>query len=152
MTDNEKLIESVRDYSTITRMAHITQVEKIGELRDALIAAEKAHTPTQGSCWDAAPSIGHDPMPARCELTAGHLGAHRSGATEWMHGTPTDDEREAAALVDAVMGAMDQWSVNANLDGDDEPGPWVPRSRIEAAIDSVPLLTGVALRAAGGVR
>jgi len=46
---------------------------------------------------------------------------------------------EAVALVDAVMGAMDRWSVNANLDGDDEPGLWVPRVRIEAAIDSVPL-------------
>ncbi|KIP90170.1 hypothetical protein RU09_11865 [Microbacterium sp. MEJ108Y] len=40
MNDNEKLIESVRDYPTITRMAHVTQIEKIGELRDALIAAE----------------------------------------------------------------------------------------------------------------
>lgn len=43
---NEKLIESVRDIPTITRLSHVVQIEKIGELRDALIAAEKAHTPT----------------------------------------------------------------------------------------------------------
>lgn len=42
----EKLIESVRDIPTITRMSHVTQIEKIGELRDALIAAERAYTPT----------------------------------------------------------------------------------------------------------
>lgn len=42
----EQLIESVRDIPTITRLSHVVQIEKIGELRDALIAAEKAHTPT----------------------------------------------------------------------------------------------------------
>ncbi|KAB1867318.1 hypothetical protein [Microbacterium algeriense] len=63
---------------------------------------EEAHTPTAGSCWDAAPLVVRagecDPAPTLCELTAGHQGAHRSGQTEWMHTrplTPTDDEREA---------------------------------------------------------
>lgn len=67
---------------------------------------EKAHTPTAGSCWDAAPQITragvHDPMPTLCELTAGHLGAHRNGVTEWMHrpelqGEPSDDVANAVA-------------------------------------------------------
>lgn len=42
MTENDKLIESVRDIPTITRMSHVSQIEKICELRDALVAAEKA--------------------------------------------------------------------------------------------------------------
>lgn len=46
LSGNEKLIESVRDWPTITRMSHSTQLEKLVELRDALEAAGKAHTPT----------------------------------------------------------------------------------------------------------
>lgn len=41
-----------------------------------------------GSCWDDGPTLvmrGEcDPMPPKCELHAGHLGAHRSGRSEWM--------------------------------------------------------------------
>lgn len=41
-----------------------------------------------GSCWDEGPQFRRPgecaPMPPRCELHAGHLGAHRSGPTQWM--------------------------------------------------------------------
>lgn len=78
MTDHEKLIESVRDIPTITRMAHVTQIEKIGELRDALIAAEKAHTPTDDSMshyadptdpfWQSSPEPRGEPSDAQVEV------------------------------------------------------------------------------------
>lgn len=90
---NDELIESVRDWSTITRLSHANQLEKLVQLRDALIASEASSTRENGSCWVEAPRIrlpeGHcDPMPALCELRAGHLGAHLSGRTEWMTREP----------------------------------------------------------------
>lgn len=41
-----------------------------------------------GSCWDDGPQMrtpgGCDPIPPKCELRAGHLGAHRGGNAEWL--------------------------------------------------------------------
>lgn len=77
----------------------------------ALSVFEKTHTPTDGSCWVAAPKIirngVHDPMPTLCELTAGHLGAHRSGQTEWMHSRPAAQQGEPPnAQVNAAAKAI----------------------------------------------
>lgn len=51
--------------------------------RDAALAKAE-----NGSCWDDGPQMrtpgGCDPMPPKCELRAGHAGAHRGGNAEWM--------------------------------------------------------------------
>ncbi len=52
LSGNKKLIDSVRDWPTITRMSHSTQLEKLVELRDALEAAGKALTPTDDERGD----------------------------------------------------------------------------------------------------
>lgn len=44
------------------------------------------HVTQNGSCWDRAPD-GFGPMTPLCELKAGHLGAHRGGTAQWIHGT-----------------------------------------------------------------
>lgn len=60
MTTNEEreaLIDSVRDYPTITRLSHRTQIEKIEQLRDALLAAapdHQAEAPSDEALWDFA--------------------------------------------------------------------------------------------------
>lgn len=59
-----------------------------------------------GSCWDVAPSVGHNPMPTRCELAAGHLGAHRSGMTEWMRGAPNRHDQPSDAQLDAAAAVI----------------------------------------------
>lgn len=144
MTDNEKLIESVRDWPTITRMSHSTQLEKLVELRDALEAAEKAHTPTDDEREALIDVMVMTKLSdfAATDMSTIHQAVDailKSDVWRFRRIEVPEPSAEAAALVDAVMGAMDRWSVNANLDGDDEPGLWVPRVRVEAAIDSVPL-------------
>lgn len=134
MTD-EKLIEDAKrvmaeaDGQDMKRMdAHTLEFMYGGQARAALAVFEKAHTPTAGSCWDAAPRVVRegecDPMPTLCELTAGHTGAHRSGQTEWMHSrphTPTDDEREA--VITALLDELGwEW--------DEVPEEHIPSSRV----------------------
>lgn len=67
------------------------------------LEGERARARTeQGSCWDEAPSLMPLPgecqyPPARCNLPAGHDGAHRSGRTEWMRRGP-EPERLAEGV------------------------------------------------------
>lgn len=103
----------------------------VEHLADALEASQN------GSCWDQGPTLTVPegecrPMPPLCELRAGHLGAHKGGAAEWMTRQPvstphdiTDDmvERAAKALwiedqddkfwahsvVDDVFSPADDW-------------------------------------------
>jgi len=61
-----------------------------GVLAGALYALGWRNRQTEnGSCWDEGPTPPVRegecaPMPPRCELRAGNLGAHRGGRAEWM--------------------------------------------------------------------
>lgn len=117
MTSREELIEKARvafteAWDEENRKEWAPPLDYHRRSRAGIVAAlavfEEAHTPINGSCWDQAPMVlprpGEcAPMPPLCELTAGHLGAHRSGTTEWMHspthtpepqGEPSDAEVE----------------------------------------------------------
>lgn len=77
--------------------------------RDEAVAALEASQ--NGSCWEQGPTLpvreGEcGPMSPRCELRAGHLGAHKGGAAEWMTRQPAPAPREVTdEMVDAAYRA-----------------------------------------------
>ncbi len=96
--------------------------------RDEAVAALEASQ--NGSCWDQGPTLpvreGEcGPMPPLCELRAGHLGAHKGGAAEWMTRQPapaprevTDEMVERAAYgmylarpIELGQGGQDDWAI-----------------------------------------
>ena len=70
--------------------------------------SEQQRTQENGSCWDEAPHISRpgecEPMVPRCELKAGHLGAHRSGRSEWIRNPSSFNQvsRERDVAVAAI--------------------------------------------------
>lgn len=141
MTDNKKLATKLREAAKRAEYFQTGEQGLLNRAAEVIEAAGKAHTPTAGSCWDAAPQVVRsgecDPMPTLCELTAGHKGAHRSGQTEWMHSrphTPTDDEREVHRRV------IDLWFANWRSIGKVSPA-------LELAIDSLEGMVSDALDA-----
>lgn len=75
----------------------------------AVSALREKLAETEGSCWDEAPRMIYPagecaPPPARCELRAGHGGAHKSGRTEWMHRSPYDED--ARERIDRAVGSV----------------------------------------------
>lgn len=77
--------------------------------------SEQQSISDNGSCWDEGPQYeipGEcNPMPPRCELRAGHLGAHRSGRSEWMRNPSSFNQvsrerDEAIATIDRIDTAL----------------------------------------------
>ncbi|MBE7953604.1 hypothetical protein ILP86_04620 [Microbacterium sp. R1] len=154
LSGNEKLIESVRDWPTITRMSHSTQLEKLVELRDALEAAEKALTPTDDEV--EALRIAHlDARQAayrkeREDWYVDHEAEPEIASNAFFRGwdaavdggfrrsevTPTDDERKAIAQV--ILPVFDQLASAVYGDG--------PYSEAESALEAADLLSAAGFR------
>lgn len=173
LSGNEKLIDSVRDWPTITRMSHSTQLEKLVELRDALEAAEKALTPTddERAVFDAiADRLGEHSQARNFEIAD-------SGEYETKLRGPVDVEVLAEWLLPTVLGFCrsevrepSAERIGCNICGEalpdgephlcSEPQGEPSDAQVNAASREIdlrgfhipPMAVRAALRAAGGVR